>query len=305
MYIFDSLQTSFNKFSIVCNYCHRPSYDPDVFLTLNQLSNITCEPAGGSSRTVALDIPSLPPALPWPWMNMSLWRLMTWMMTGSTQKSGAEVTCLVHEVIRSLDFDHDHFVKFNAHTQMKQFDKSENAPGNSNDCLRQDSWKEVTVDVSVPTQERNPNGNRQPFSIPGLFHCPITAVVLAAFAEKAAKWFHLTPFKWIWKLPLPSQEQHVYDELYTSDAWITAHDELQKQQRDDGCNLERVIAGLMFWSDAAHLAQFGSASAWPVYLFFGNQSKYVWGTPDLGACHPIAFIPSVSFILFDMIHSRY
>ena len=173
LHVFDSLRTSFNKFSIARDYRHRPSYDPDVFLTLDQLSNITHEPAGGSSRTVALDTPSLPPAPPWPWKNMSLWRLMTWMMTGSTQKSSAEVTRLVHEVIRSPDFDHDHFIGFNAHTQMKQFDKSENVPGDSNDHLQQDAWQEQTVNISVPTRERNPDGNGQPFSIPGLFHRPI------------------------------------------------------------------------------------------------------------------------------------
>ena len=88
-------------------------------------------------------------------------------------------------------------------------------------------------------------------------------------------------------------EQQLYDELYTSDAWNEAHDELQKQRRDDGCKLEKVIAGLMFWSDATHLAQFGSASAWPVYLFFGNQSKYLRLCPTSGACHPVAFIPTV------------
>ena len=48
----------------------------------------------------------------------------------------------------------------------------------------------------------------------------------------------------------------------------------RNKRQDGGCNLERVIAGLMFWSDATYLAQFGNASAWPVYLFFGNQSKY-------------------------------
>ena len=144
---------------------------------LDQLSSITHEPAGSSSRTVALDTPSLPPAPSWPWKNMSLWRLMTWMMTGSTHKSGAEVTCLVHEVIRSPDFDCDHFVRFNAHTQMKQFDKSEDTPGDSHDHLRQDAWQESTVTISVPTRERKPEGIGQPFSIPGLFHRPITVVI--------------------------------------------------------------------------------------------------------------------------------
>lgn len=228
---------------------------------------------------------------------MGIWRLMTWMITGSRQKSEAEVTRLVHEVIQAEDFDHSHFDGFNAHTQMNHFDKSENA---TNAGL--DGWKESSVDILVPTRERDPDGNGQPFTISGLFHRSLTSVIRAVFTEKAAKWFHLTPFKRIWKSPT-GQEQRLYDELYTSDAWIAAHDDLQKQQLDNGCTLERVIAGLMFWSDATHLAQFGNASAWPVYLFFGNQSKYIRGRPNSGACHPIAFIPTVSPVLFIGFHS--
>ena len=74
---------------------------------------------------------------------------------------------------------------------------------------------------------------------------------------------------------MTGHEERIFDELYTSDAWNDAHDEIQKQQLGNGCKLERVITGLMFWSDVTHLTQFGSASAWPVYLFFGNQSKYM------------------------------
>ena len=97
-----------------------------------------------------------------------------------------------------------------------------------------------------------------------------TAVICAVFSAKATKWFHLTPFKCIWRSPTTSQEQHLYDKLYSSDAWNTVHDKIIKQKRDDDCTLEQVVAGLMFWSDAMHLAQFGHSSAWPVYLFFGN-----------------------------------
>ena len=215
-------------------------------------------------------------------------------MTGSGQKSEAEVTRLVHDVVQAEDFDRTHFRGFNAHTEMNRFDKSESATS----AGLQDGWKESSVDILVPTRERNPDGNGQLFTVPGLFHCSLTGVIRCVFAEKASKWFHLTPFKRIWKSPASGQEQRLYDELYTSDAWIAAHDDLQKQQRNDGCTLECVIAGMMFWSDATHLAQFGHASAWPVYLFFGNQSKYVRGRPNSGACHPIAFIPTVSAVLF-------
>jgi len=152
----------------------------------------------------------------------------------------------------------------------------------------------------VPTQEPNPDGNGRQFTIGGLFHRSLTAVIRAVFTDEDSKWFHFTPFKRVWHSPVDGHEQRLYDELYTSEAWNDAHDALQKQRRDDGCKLERVIAGLMFWSDATHLAQFGNASAWPVYLFFGNQSKYLHACPTSGACHPVAFIPTVSLETYLM-----
>jgi hypothetical protein len=50
----------------------------------------------------------------------------------------------------------------------------------------------------------------------------------------------------------------------------------------------------MFWSDSTHLANFGTASLWPLYLFFGNLSKWVRSKPRAGACHHVAYLPKVS-----------
>lgn len=115
----------------------------------------------------------------------------------------------------------------------------------------------------------------------------------------------------MWRNPNTGDEQRIYDELYTTDAWNEAQDEILKQQRSDGCKLERVIAGLMLWSDSTHLAQFGHATAWPIYMFFGNLSKYARQTPDSGICHPIAFIPAVSIhkyphriLLYAQVHKQ-
>ena len=149
------------------------------------------------TRPTMPGFPSTAP--PWPWKSMSIWRLMTWMMTGSRQKSEDEVTHLIHEVIQAEDFDRTHLDQFNARTQLRKFDNSENAPGEDSTNLRQDSWRESSVCILVPTQEQNPDGNGQPFKISGLFHCPLTGVIRAAFAEQAARWFHFTPFKHIWK----------------------------------------------------------------------------------------------------------
>ncbi|KAG2066148.1 hypothetical protein BDR04DRAFT_1130128 [Suillus decipiens] len=190
---------------------------------------------------------------------------MTWMMTGS-----------IKEAISAEDFSIQDLNGFDAHTEMGHFDSAE-ASLDHNDVFRRDGLKETVAEILVLTRVRSLSGNGQPFTVPGFQYCLLTAITCAAFSEAAS-----------------NQEQCLYDELYTSDAWIEAHDNLQKERRSDGCMLERVIAGLMFWSDLMHLAQFGNASAWLVYLFFGNQSKYMCACPTSSACHPVAFIPTVN-----------
>jgi len=61
----------------------------------------------------------------------------------------------------------------------------------------------------------------------------------------------------------------------------------------DSQDLEAVSIPLMLYSDSTHPANFGNASAWPVYMFFGSQSKYVRAMPTFSACHHIAYLPSV------------
>ncbi|KII83440.1 hypothetical protein PLICRDRAFT_58395 [Plicaturopsis crispa FD-325 SS-3] len=46
----------------------------------------------------------------------------------------------------------------------------------------------------------------------------------------------------------------------------------------------------MFWSDATHVAQFGQSKLWPVYGYFGNQSKYTRCKPSSRAAHHVAFV---------------
>ncbi|KAJ3978878.1 hypothetical protein F5890DRAFT_1648863, partial [Lentinula detonsa] len=99
---------------------------------------------------------------------------------------------------------------------------------------------------------------------------------------------------------------HLYSELYNSDAFIQEHDVVQQlpappEQLD--CKLKRVVLGLMFWSDSTHLASFGNASLWPVYMMFGNLSKYIRSRPNLGACQHIPYIPSLSASFHDFASS--
>jgi hypothetical protein len=98
----------------------------------------------------------------------------------------------------------------------------------------------------------------------------------------------------------PDHAIEVFSEAYSSPEMLKTYDEINALPRKAGDKYECSIASLMFWSDATHLANFGDASLWPFYLYFGNQSKYVQGKPTASACHHVAYIPTVSF-LFDQI----
>ncbi|KAI6110396.1 hypothetical protein EDD16DRAFT_1690039 [Pisolithus croceorrhizus] len=258
LHVFNSFHSAFNVFGIAQEYRHCPSYDPDSFLSPNELSDAK------SHMTVdhCTDTIFMPP--PWLFQTMSVWRLMTWMLMGSKQKSITEVNRLISSVI----------THFNAHTELKWFDASEEDLW-SDHIFHKDGWMETSVSIEVPTHDCNPDGNGQTFTVPSFSYHKLTTVIKTAFSSHTLRFFHLAPFQCVWQSPVTGKEQWLYDELYTSDAWIKAHDEVQKQRHDDGCTLEQVIAGLMLSSDAMHLTQFGHALAWPVYLFFGNQSKYM------------------------------
>jgi hypothetical protein len=65
------------------------------------------------------------------------------------------------------------------------------------------------------------------------------------------------------------------------------------------CDLPRVVAGLMFWSDVTHLTSFGDAKIWPLYMFFGNESKYFRCKPSSNLCHHVAYFQSVSVLFLQ------
>ena len=124
-------------------------------------------------------------------------------------------------------------------------------------------------------------------------HQSITDIIKSVFADNVFSTFHMTPFKQFWTT-VDGRNIRIYSEAYTSAQMLDAHKEINSPPRESGDDYEQVVAPLMLWSDATQLANFGDASLWPVYLFFGNQSKYTRSKPSAAACHHIAYIPSVS-----------
>jgi len=281
----DTLQTPFSSFGLCRLYPRRPSFEPDKFLPSLLLAR--------TSPTITQETESPPNvfAPPYPFPNMTIYRLMSWMNSGSNLVSETKVSRLVKDVLLAEDFDRTHLENFSVKRSLRKLDVDENGKG----ITFPDDWIHTSVTIDIPTKSKE--DGPQPYTIPGFHYRPLVEVIRTAFADVQARAFHLLPFQRLWKDPLDGHQERIYDELYTSDAWLEAQDALQRLPKEPGCSLERVIAGLMFFSDATHLANFGTAKAWPLYMYFGNLTKYARSQPQSGACHIVGFLPSVSQLM--------
>ncbi|KAH6907235.1 hypothetical protein BKA70DRAFT_1428201 [Coprinopsis sp. MPI-PUGE-AT-0042] len=116
--------------------------------------------------------------------------------------------------------------------------------------------------------------------------------------------FHYQPYEVYWVQDSDSPAIRVQGELYNSPAFVEAHQRLQDRPPIPGCNRERVVIALMFWSDETHLTLFGSAKLWPCYMFFGNESKYRRGKTSLRLCEHITYFETLSDDFKDYLRSR-
>ena len=55
-----------------------------------------------------------------------------------------------------------------------------------------------------------------------------------------------------------------------------------------------AIVSLLIYSNSTHLANFGMASLWPIYIWFGNISKYIHLRASSFSTHHLAFLSLVS-----------
>jgi hypothetical protein len=137
------------------------------------------------------------------------------------------------------------------------------------------------------------------YTITDFYHRSLTSVIREKISNKSAhRHFHYEPYELHWQPGRTPQSptQRVHGELYTSPAFIEAHDDLQSSPSEPDCDLPRVVVALMFWSDTTHLTSFGNASVCPLYLFFGNESKHRRCKPSCHPCEHVAYFQKVSSV---------
>ncbi|KAJ7758811.1 hypothetical protein DFH07DRAFT_741480 [Mycena maculata] len=314
------VKTEPNAYGLYKIFPNQPTHDPEATISLDNL----CK---SPDLLVAEKTPSVPSSTPpwFPFMNATVARLMTWFHLGSTLKSIAELDSLVEDVLLKEDFNPADLRNFSTARENKRLDDTATTDGDGNLSAR-DKWTTGSVKIKVPAPKVcTPEAEAAEFEAKGLLYRPLLDVMIEAFQSPAFEEFHITPFESRWDPshgrnsdepdiqldppdgpldengmpPLPEGHQVMYGEIYTSKPMLKAHSELPQTATP---TLETIIAAYMFYSDSTHLANFGNASLWPLYTFFGNQSKYTRAKPTSNAGHHQAYFPSVRLFAVNLIH---
>ncbi|OSD02554.1 hypothetical protein PYCCODRAFT_1367089, partial [Trametes coccinea BRFM310] len=167
-----------------------------------------------------------------------------------------------------------------------------------------DGWLSATLEVPLPkTRRQFASEEIAPhYEVGGMYYRRLTDLIRAAAEDsRFADQYHWVPHMYFWQ-PTPDaspsageENIRIFTDVYNSDAALHEFEAIRNQPRNpqDAPDVEYVMAPLLFWSDATHLTSFGSASLWPIYMYFGALSKYTRGMPTEFAAHHVAYIPSL------------
>jgi hypothetical protein len=235
-----------------------------------------------------------------PFESATSFLLMRWFYSGSNMKTLAELDRLVQDVLLKPDFSLEDLATFRAARESQRIDVIKDKTLADSLFKAADGWYKVAINIPVPFErvKHDSISDVPTFRIESLFFRRPTEVLRAALQDAPPEEFHLQPFKMYWQRDEndPTDPERIYTDLYNADEFLNEHDHIQHEH--GASEYENVIASIMLWSDSTQLANFGTASLWPIYLFVGNQSKYVRCKPKAFAAHHIAYIPKVYFVLY-------
>ncbi|TFK80595.1 hypothetical protein K466DRAFT_503627, partial [Polyporus arcularius HHB13444] len=103
------------------------------------------------------------------------------------------------------------------------------------------------------------------------------------------------------------EDIRIYSEIFNTEAALEEDAAMRSKPRIPGDpeDLEYCVTLICLYSDSTRLTSFGTASLWPIYMYFGNQSKYVRGRPTAYAAHHMAYIPSLPDRIQDFYTDHY
>jgi hypothetical protein len=115
--------------------------------------------------------------------------LRTGSISGSHQKSEAEVTRLAIDMIQAQDFNSRDLDGFSARKSLRALDNDKGKGA----ITFPDDWLETDITLVIPTKSKDDPSTS--FSIPDFHYRPLVGVIRSAFSDIQAGAFYLLPFK--------------------------------------------------------------------------------------------------------------
>jgi hypothetical protein len=281
------LKSTRNKFGLFRQYhaTRFPDHDPNENITRDDLMDT-------SPGTF------YPPDSYHPYPNQSSFLLGEWYWTGGLKKTQSGFRDLI-KIVGHPNFQPEDISGTNWRHIDAQLggDRSCN-PSNQEDWEDEEDngdWVKTPIKIKVPFHKRSLHPGQKEFDAGTLHHRKLVSVVRGKIMRLSSHpHLHFEPYELFWQPTETSKPVKVYGELYTSEAFIEAHRDLQESPGEPGCDLPRVVVGLMFASDGTQLNAFSTAKLWPVYLAMGNESKDRRSKPSCQAFEHVAYLETVS-----------
>ncbi|HEV7736089.1 MAG TPA: hypothetical protein VGO47_01790 [Chlamydiales bacterium] len=196
--------TERNSYDIFRMFQHgRPSWMPEenLFASTENKAQDTTTQAQGIPEYFA------------PFTNASIFRLISWMHTGSVLKTVGELDRLVDEVILADDFKRIDLLGFRAQKELKRLDKP--GPDGSNLFTAEEGWKEGSVEFALPAERVRQQSEREAptFTVSGVYYREPLALLKSALQKSSMCHFHLTPYHDYWHPESYSEPERLIGEV--------------------------------------------------------------------------------------------
>jgi hypothetical protein len=289
-----------DEFGVFRAFLAPPANDPDAEKELEDVSDAPAFVVGAQNTThwangLGAHLGASDSMYYAPFASPTVFHVMDWYYESNGVLSQARLDSLVHDVILSPGFNPKDLDGFRASAEMQKLDNSKMKGPFS----QKNGWYESTVSIPLSLEGHCHLEQDAPkLPVPGVHHRKLVEVIHAAFTSTAAESWTYVPHGMFWKPNPDAEPERIISEIYHSDAWICEHRKIQNEPVEldisTGKPIEKAIAALLIYSDSTRLANFGTASLWPIYMYFGNQSKYERSIPSKFAAHHLAYLPDVS-----------
>ncbi|EIW78901.1 hypothetical protein CONPUDRAFT_59130 [Coniophora puteana RWD-64-598 SS2] len=211
---------------------------------------------------------------------------------GTGQKSKSDLKWLGSVLIQHPLFKPEELSSFDPAAEKHRLDRFLQTKDNA--FCEEHGWYKSSLKIALPFEgcARAGGEDNAPKLTVDFFHQKISDIMKSALRDSVFATYNTTPFEQRWK-SADGHDLRVYSELYSSDAVLEAYHEVNGVPNSAGNNYEHIVVPIMLSFDATLLSNFGDASLWPIYLFIGNQSKYICAKPTMKVCHHLAYIPKL------------